>query len=101
MRLTLSLLILNLLVNQGALAGLVAVQLGGQCRVDLSELGLAALLVLGLTLLGLLGETVGDAALVLCGTLCQYSSWKEKSLNVGMRVDEERFPEKTTEKLKG
>jgi len=91
MRLTLSLLILNLLVNQGALTGLVAVQLGGQCRVDLSELSLAALLVLGLTLLGLLGETVGDAALVLCGTLCQYSSWKEKSLNVGMRVDEERF----------
>jgi len=43
------------------------VRLGGQCRVDLSELGLTALLVVVVTLLGLLGEAVGDAALVLCG----------------------------------
>jgi hypothetical protein len=63
------LLLPQLLVELGALAGLVAVQLRGQGGVDLAgAVLLAELLVLLLALLLAL-ELVGDGALVLCGVV--------------------------------
>lgn len=63
------LLIPQLLVELGALAGLVAVKLCGQSSIDLARaVLLGEVLVLVLTL-SLALELVGDGSLVLCGVV--------------------------------